>query len=182
MVNYDLLLNKLEHHGVHDVGLSLFSSFLHDRSQYVSINNSILCIQNISCGVPQGFVLGSFLFTLYINDIASISSTNPRLFVDDTCHILNDKKLKNLQTKIRTEVTKINKWLIANKLTLNLSKSNVIIIYPIKLKHFKNSCNDFTKLANIDMKNVNLVNYLYITLDKDLSFKFHINNLITKVS
>ena len=175
-------MNKLEHYGVRGVGLSLFSSFLHDRSQYVSINNSISCKQNISCGVPQGSVLGPFLFTLYINNIASISSTNPRLFVDDTCLVLNDKKLENLQTKIRTEVTKISKWLIANKLKLNLSKSNVMIIDPIKLKYLKNSCSDFTKLANIDMENVNLGKYLGITLDKDLSFKFHINNLITKLS
>ena len=89
---------------------------------------------------------------------------------------MNDKKLENLQTKIRTEVTKISKWLIANKLTLNLSKSNVMIIDPIKLKHLKNSYSDFTQLVNIDMKNVTLVKYLCITLDKDLSFKFHTNN------
>ena len=93
-VNHDILLNKLKHYGVRGVGLSLFSSFLHDRSQYVSINSSNSCKQNISCGVPQGSVLGPFLFTLYINDIASISSTNPRLFADDTCLVLNDKKLR----------------------------------------------------------------------------------------
>ena len=96
-VNCDILLNKLEHYGVRGVMLSLFSSFLHDRSQYVSINNSISCKQNISCGVPQGSVLGPFLFTLYINDIVSISSINPRLFADDTCLILNDKKLENFR-------------------------------------------------------------------------------------
>ena len=175
-------MNKLEQYGVRGVRLSLFSSFLHGRSQYVSINNSISCKQNISCGVPQGSVLGPFLFTLYINDIASTSSTNPRLFVIDTCLVLKDKKLENLQPKIRTEVTKISKWLIANKLILNLSKSNVMIIDSIKVKHFKNSYNDFTKLADIDVKNVNLVKYLGISLDKNLSFKFHINNLITKLS
>ena len=101
----------------------------------------------------------------------------PRLFADDTCLVFNNQKLENLQTKIRTEVTKISKWLISNKLTLNFSKSNVMIIDPIKLKHLKNSYSDFTKLADIDMKNVNLVKYLGITLDKDLLFKFRINNL-----
>ena len=95
---------------------------------------------------------------------------------------MNDKKLENLQTLIRTEVTKISKWLISNNLTSNLSKSNIMILEPIKLKHFKNSYNDFTKLANIDMKNVNSVKYLDITLDKDLLFQFRINNLITKLS
>ena len=57
-----------------------------------------------------------------------------------------------------------------------------MIIDPIKLKHLKNSYNDFTKLANINMKTVNLLKYLGITLDKNLSFIFHINNLITKLS
>ena len=57
-----------------------------------------------------------------------------------------------------------------------------MLIDPIKLKHLKNSYNNFTKLANINMKTVNLVKYLGITLDKDLSFTFHINNLMTKLS
>ena len=53
-----------------------------------------------------------------------------------------------------------------------------MIIDSIKPKHLRNSYSDFTKLTNIDMKNVNLVKYLGITLDKDLSFKFHINNVL----
>ena len=57
-----------------------------------------------------------------------------------------------------------------------------MLIDPIKLKNLKNSYNNFTKLANINMKTVNLVKYLGITLDKDLSFTFHINNLMTKLS
>ena len=68
-------------------------------------------------------------------------------------------------------------WLIANKLALNLSKSNVMIIDSINPKHHTKSYNDLTKLANIDMQTANLVKYLSVTLNKDLSFEFHINNL-----
>ena len=57
-----------------------------------------------------------------------------------------------------------------------------MIIDPINPKHHTKSYNDLTRLANIDMKTANLVKYLGVTLDKDLSFEFHINNLITKIS
>ena len=56
----------------------------------------------------QGSVLSPFLFTLCNNDIGSISSTNFRLFAEDTCLVLNDKKLENLQTKNKSESYKNN--------------------------------------------------------------------------
>ena len=52
----------------------------------------------------------------------------PRLFADDTCLILQDKHLSDLKTKINNELNAINKWIIAYKLSLNLSKSNIIIV------------------------------------------------------
>ena len=56
-----------------------------------------------------------------INDISSITSTFPRLFADNTCLILRDSKFENPNHKIETEVANVNKWLKANKLSLNLS-------------------------------------------------------------
>ena len=77
--------------------------------------------------MPQGSVLGPLLFTLWINDICEYTSCNPRLFADDTCLILQDKHLSALNTKINNELNAINEWIVANKLTLNLSKANIII-------------------------------------------------------
>ena len=82
----------------------------------------------ITCGVPQGLVLGPLLFTLYINDIANCTSSTPRLFADDTCLILQHKNLADLNVKINTEIKAIENYMNANKLTLNISKSNVIAI------------------------------------------------------
>ena len=86
----------------------------------------------INCGVPQGSVLGPLLFTLCINDISSSTHSAPRLYADDTCLILQDESISNLKYKIKGEINAVNKWMIANKLTLNMSKSNVIIIYSNK--------------------------------------------------
>ena len=79
-------------------------------------------------------VLRPLLFTVYINDINnSISST--RLFADDACLILQDKSLCQFNKKIITEIESLNKWMMANKLTLNLSKSKMIIIQSKNLNN-----------------------------------------------
>ena len=72
-VNHKILLNKLESYGVRGVALSLFYSFLSNRFQYVRLENQQSSLKNISCGVPQGSVLGTLLFTVYINDITKLS-------------------------------------------------------------------------------------------------------------
>ena len=82
----------------------------------------------ITCGVPQGSVLVPLLFTLYNNDIANCTYATPRLFADDTWLIFQHKNLANLDVKINTEIKAIEKYMIANKLTLNISQSNVIVI------------------------------------------------------
>ena len=68
-VNHNILLQKLEHYGIRGTSLDWFQSDLKDRMQYVFVNNTSSETKAISCGVPQGSVLGPLLFLLYINDI-----------------------------------------------------------------------------------------------------------------
>ena len=64
----------------------------------------------------------------------------PRLFADDTCLIIKEKHLNNLHEKMTGKISSLNKWMIANKLTLNSSKSNLILIQPKNNSHVDNSC------------------------------------------
>jgi len=67
-LNHQILLDK-EYYGIRGLPLKLFEGYLHNRQQCVHIENVTSTLPCVSCGVPQGFILGTLLFFLYINDI-----------------------------------------------------------------------------------------------------------------
>ena len=78
------LLLKLEAYGVKGSMLQVLNNYLSERQQAVFVNNSLSQFLTVNAGVPQGSVLGPFLFLLYINDISDKLISLSRLFADDT--------------------------------------------------------------------------------------------------
>ena len=94
-VNHKILVNKLYHYGIRGNVIKWFESYLPNRSQFVLFNGKKSYIRDVTCGVPQGFILGPLLLILYIHDFAKVSDKLLcGLFADDTNVFLNGKKYK----------------------------------------------------------------------------------------
>ena len=127
-VNHVILLKKLEHYGIRGAILKWFESYLTGRKQYVFYNGVTSDTKKVTCGVPQGSVLGPLLFLLYINDLPNISDKLQFfLFADDTNIYYESKDLKQLEKTVNEELKKLSLWLNLNRLALNISKTNFVI-------------------------------------------------------
>ena len=115
-VSHYKLLQKLYHYGIRGPVNRLIESYLTSRKQFISIDKVNSSAQSINIGVPQGSILGPLLFLIYINDLPNAISSKPRLFADDTCIMLSDSSLPNLETKCNTDLNHHKNWCNANKL------------------------------------------------------------------
>ena len=126
-VNHEILLHKLEHYGIRGLSLSWFKSYLTDRQQCVNIDGTKSDFSTIKHGVPQGSILGPLLFLLYINDIV-LSSKRLQflLFADDTSIFATGDSYSEVRTVLNDDLNNVSNWLKANKLSLNIKKSNAL--------------------------------------------------------
>ena len=96
-VNHDIMLNKINNYGIRGIANKLIASFLANKKQCIFLNHTQSNYRYFKCGVLQRSVLGSLLFTVYINDLSSATNFAPRLYADDTCLILQNDSTSNLQ-------------------------------------------------------------------------------------
>ena len=179
-VNHDILLAKLEFYGVHGVALEWFKSYLSCRLQFVQYNRYSSSSKYIKCGVPQGSILGALLFLLYINDLCDVSKAlDFVLFAEDT-NIFYSHKDQNYQMEIvNSELKKLSSWFQANKLSINIKKSNFILF---KTKQNRRKLDLHFSINENEIDRVHEVLFLGVILDEHLSWKPQIQNVARKIS
>ena len=108
-IDHKILIKKLFNYGIRGTALKLFEDYLTNRYQCVAIGDNISSLLQITCGVPQGSILGPVLFILYINDLSNcVKVVQILLFADDTTIYLASKDINNLCQEINNELKKLS--------------------------------------------------------------------------
>jgi len=178
-INHDILLHKLHYYGVRGKAFEWFKSYLQDRIQFVSYNNCKSNMNSIHCGVPQGSILGPLLFIIYMNDIVySSSKMSFYMFADDTNLIISDSNLQRLITTVNLELSHISSWFKANKLSLNIKKTNYIIF---KNKHSNRKYENINIIIDDNViDRVSNTKFLGVFVDECLTWSVH-NNYVVNI-
>ena len=168
-INHEILLTKLDH-GVRGKTYKWIKSYLTNRKQFA--------IQK-----DAGLLDSALLFLIYINDMYKASnSIMTIMFADDTNFFLSHKNIKQMFSKMNTELNKFNDWFKANKLSPNTGKTKFTLFHkasqseniPLKLPTLI--------MNNIILKQKDSLKFLGVLIDETLSWKNHINVLESKLA
>lgn len=189
-VDHTILLMKLDHYGIRGTSLQFMESYISKRTQVTQISSMknnvesvyISSTKEISCGVPQGSILGPLLFSIYINDLPFLIE-NTELFADDTSLIIRESSLSKLSIKADSSIVMLNEWFRSNKLLLNSGKSNFIQFHSLqnsktvdRIDHIENVIDGTRLLPVKHMK------FLGLLLDENLNWSEHCASLLSKLN
>lgn len=175
-INHKILLQKLYKLHFSQSAVNFIKNYLSNRSQITKINEHFSEPKELTCGVPQGSILGPTLFLIYINDLhTSLTYLEPILYADDTNLFLESKNLNDLLPEINHDLQSLSKWCIRNKLTINLEKTSYVVLKNAQNKYqFKT---DSLYLNGKVLTYSDNIKFLGIFIDKHLNWSCHIDNL-----
>lgn len=187
-VSYTTLLHKLYDSGIRGIAHSWLKSYLNNRFQYVEIENIDFETGKITRtrsdrvlatgSIPQGSVLASILFLIYINDLPNILDDMCVLFADDISILIPCSNTRELEMKLNLTLNKIIDWLEVHNLQLNLNKTKII-----QFKPYQKTALDISYIYNnTKIEMVTSARLLGIELDTHLSWKQQIQKIIRKLS
>jgi len=181
-VDHGILLSKLNAYGLGGAVGNWFKSYLSNRSQKCYVNGHLSSNSTLLCGIPQGTILGPLLFLLYINDLPNcLEHSQARMYADDTNLTFASNNIDDINYHLNQDLANVNKWLIANRLTLNQSKTEFMLIGSRQRIATFQSVPCF-EIDGVPIDKVSQVKSLGVYLDENLSWNRQINELTKKIA
>ena len=181
-VNHGILLHKLQLYGFETRALNFMRDYLTNRTQRCQLKGLFSDRKEVTCGIPQGSILGPLLFIIYINDLPNcLKITTPRMFADDTNLTAVGETLGEAEERAGVDLRNVQKWLSLNKLSLNIAKTEYILIAS-RHKITRIDVQPTVKINSQHIKRVKCTKVLGVQIDEHLSWNQHIEYIANKIS
>ncbi len=172
------LLEKLRAFGFDSNSVKWFENYLDNRRQCTVVNNSTSSEIVNDLGVPQGSVIGAYLFILYINDMPEcLMNATVNLFADDTLLYVYGNDMEEMSERMSRDLKRIEDWLKANKLKVNEQKTKVMQLQSGRTSDVVN-----LTMNGVALETVNSIKYLGILIDNKVNLKENIQLVCKKVA
>ena len=136
-INHEILFKKLKAMGFIKGCITWFKSHLSERIFFISIENQLSDYGRISCGVPQGSILGPLLFFIYVNDMSQAVNSNLFLYADDSCLMFQHKEVEEIERVLNIDFENICDWFVDNRLSIHFGEGKTISILSASQRKIK---------------------------------------------
>ena len=184
LVDHKVLLKKLKCYKCHETCLRWFKSYLTNRSQRVCLNNHLSESASVTCGVPQGSILGPLLFLIFINDLPLVlkQSASVDLYADDTIFYDFQNDVYQLETNLQLTLNSLQDWCRQNGMVINTEKTKVMLITSRqKRQNLQNSALSL-KYNDIDIRMSTCDKILGVYVDENLLWNEQFRHISKKLS